>query len=234
MRRDCPGPAALRRTRRARIAIGHARELSELVRVDEQVAELRIERRAAPVHAAVIAGKLQAQPLVAARQIRPADLHAFHQLPARGLELRRHRRDVRRRHRHARRAARGLSGNGCVFAGALERHFARRHRTLLDAVDRLAGDAIEQEQQARLVDHGHGRNRPAALLDVDQRRRAPTVRVPDVVVHDLEVPEVLAGVRVGRDEAGAEEIVAGAIAAVLIDRRRAERHVDDAALRRRP
>ena len=38
-----------------------------------------------------------------------------------------------------------------------------------------------------------------------------------------------AGVGVGRHEARAEQVVAGAIAAVLIDRRRAERHVDDAA-----
>ncbi len=44
------------------------------------------------------------------------------------------------------------------------------------------------------------------------------------------MPEVLAGVRVGRDDARAEEIVAVPVSAVLIDGGRAERHVDDAAL----
>ena len=124
----------------------------------------------------------------------------------------------------------GLSGKGLRLRRPFERHFALGHRTLLDAVDRLAGDAIEQKQQPDLVDHRDGGNRPAALLHVDQRGRAGQVGVPDVVMHHLEVPQVLAGIRVGRDEAGAEEIVAGAIAAVLIDRRRAERHIDDAAL----
>src|SRR5258706_12327448 len=53
--------------------------------------------------------------------------------------------------------------------------------------------------------------------------------VPDVVVHALEMPQVLARIRVGRDETAAEQIVPFAVAAVLIDRRRAKRHVDDAA-----
>ena len=133
-------------------------------------------------------------------------------------------------HRHARERRR-LQRERLRLRRPLQRHLALRHGTLLDAVDRLAGDAIEQKQQPDLVHRGDGRNRPAALLHVDQRRRAGHVGVPDVVMDHLEVPQVLAGVRVGRHEAGAEEIVAGAIAAVLIDRRRAERHVDDAALR---
>ena len=113
--------------------------------------------------------------------------------------------------------------------GALERHLALRHRPLLDAVDRLAGDAIHQEHQAPLAHDADGGNRPAVLPHVEQDRRVRDVGVPDVVVHDLEVPQVLAGVRVGRDDAGAEEIVAGPIAAVAIADGRAERHVDDAA-----
>ena len=131
--------------------------------------------------------------------------------------------------RHARERRR-LERERLRLRRALERHFARRHGTLLDAINRLAGDPVEQEQQAGLVDHRHGGNRLAALLDVEKRWRGREVGIPDVVVHDLEVPQVLAGVRVGRDDARAEEIVAGAIAAVLIDRGRAERHVDDAAL----
>ena len=47
--------------------------------------------------------------------------------------------------------------------GPLERHVARRHRPLLDAEERLAGRAIEDEQQADLADHGHRGDGPAAL-----------------------------------------------------------------------
>ena len=51
------------------VSIRVALQLPVLARVDEHVAELRVERRAAPVHAAMVAGKLQAQPVVR----RPAD-----------------------------------------------------------------------------------------------------------------------------------------------------------------
>src|SRR5574339_623269 len=49
-------------------------------------------------------------------------------------------------------------------------------------------------------------------------------------MHNLKVPEILASIRIGRDDAGAKKIVSLPIAAVLIDRRRTERHVDDAPL----
>ena len=222
--------AGLRPAAALDIAIAQPGQLTHLVGVHEQIAELRIERHAAPVDAAVVAGKRQAQPVVARRQVGAADLHAFEQLLALRFELRRDRRDVRRRERHARQRRR-LDRERLRLRGALERHFARRHRPFLDTVDRLAVDAIQQEEQSRLADGGHGRNRAAALLHVEQHRRVGDVGVPDVVMHELEVPEILAGVGVGRDEARAEQVVALAIAAELIDRRRAERHVDDAALR---
>src|SRR5262249_37862350 len=44
------------------------------------------------------------------------------------------------------------------------------------------------------------------------------------------MPQVLSGVRVGRDDARPEQIIASAVATVLIDRWRAEWHVDDAPL----
>src|SRR5690606_35890503 len=114
--------------------------------------------------------------------------------------------------------------------GTLERHFALRDGPIFDAVDGLTRFAVEQEQQAYLVDDGDSGNRLAPLLDVDQRRGRSQVGVPDVVPDDLEVPEVLARVGIGRHEAAAEQVVALAVAAILIDRRRAERQVDDAAL----
>ena len=64
--------------------------------------------------------------------------------------------------------------------------------------------------------------------------RAGHIGVPDIVVDHLEVPQVLSGIRIRRNQAGAEKIVAGAVASILVHRRRAERHIDDAALRRPP
>ena len=75
-----------------------------------------------------------------------------------------------------------------------------RHRALLDAEDRLAGDAIEDEQQPHLRDLRDRRDRLAVLHDVDQRRRGAQIVVPDVVVHELPVPLQLAGRRVERDD----------------------------------
>ena len=49
-------------------------------------------------------------------------------------------------------------------------------------------------------------------------------------MHELEVPEILAGVRIDRDDRRGEQIVAGAIDADAVVVRRAERHVENAAL----
>ena len=75
-----------------------------------------------------------------------------------------------------------------------------------------------------------GGNGLAPLLHVDERRRARQIGVPEVVVDQLEVPQVLPRIGVRRHQAVAEKVVAGAVAAVLVHRGRAERHVDDAAL----
>ena len=84
------GPARLR------IMILHARKLPQFIGVDEQIAQLRIERSPAPVHAAMVAGELHAQAVVADRKVGSAHLHAFDQLLARLFQLRGNRRDVRR------------------------------------------------------------------------------------------------------------------------------------------
>ena len=61
-------------------------------------------------------------------------------------------------------------------------------------------------------------------------RRRDVVVVPEVVMHRLEMPEPLAGARVERDQAIAEEIRARPVCAVEIVGRRTGRHVDDPAL----
>ena len=67
-------------------------------------------------------------------------------------------------------------------------------------------------------------------LQVDEQRRRLRVVVPDVVMHELEVPEILAGVRVDGDDRRREQVVAGTIDADAVVVRRAERHVENAAL----
>src|SRR5215470_6084911 len=49
-------------------------------------------------------------------------------------------------------------------------------------------------------------------------------------MHELEMPEILAGVRVDRDHGRGEEVVAGAVGADAVVVRGAERHVKNAAL----
>ena len=50
-------------------------------------------------------------------------------------------------------------------------------------------------------------------------------------MHELEMPEILAGVRIDRDDRRREQVVAGTIGADAIVVRRAERHVKNAARR---
>ena len=112
----------------------------------------------------------------------------------------------------------GFTGNGCVGEYHSSGHVALRHGTLLDAEDRLAGGAIEDEHVAGLADRRERGHAPAVLHDVDEHRRRRHVEVPQVVVHGLEVPAVLAGLGVDGDDRVAEQIVAGPVAAPVVRR----------------
>ena len=68
---------------------------------------------------------------------------------------------------------------------------------------------------------------PAVHDDVHEERRGRRVVVPDVVVHELEVPAALARLHVERDDARAEEVVAGVEAAVVVDRGAVRDEVDE-------
>ena len=110
----------------------------------------------------------------------------------------------------------GFSGNGCV--GDVRSCGTSLCGTgpFFDAVDWCSRDAIEEEEQSDLVQHGDGGNGPSVLTDVDERSGAGQIGIPDVMVNHLKVPEVLTGVRVGGDETRAEEIVTVPITAVTI------------------
>ena len=110
-----------------------------------------------------------------------------------------------------RRTGRERLGRRC----ALARHVALRHVAFLDGPDRLAGDAVEDEDQPLLGELGDGLDAPAVHVDRRQHRLRGQVVVPHAVVDDLEVPRPLAVVRVERHEALREQVVAEALAAVV-------------------
>ena len=115
--------------------------------------------------------------------------------------------------------------------GALAGHRRRRDRTLLDGPDRLAGRPVEDEREPLLGDLRDRLDRPPVDGDVDQVRRRRQVVVPHRMVHELEVPDALAGLGVEADQRVGEQVVAGAVPAVVVGHRRADRQVDVPELR---
>ena len=177
----------------------------------------------------MIAGELHAQAVERRRQVGSTDLHTVEQLLAGGFDFRGHGGDLILTESHAGERRR-FQGKWLGFRSAFERHFACGNGAFLHAVDGLAGDAVEQENHATFVHGDDGGNGFAALRHVDERGCAGQVGIPNVMMDDLKVPQIFACVGIGRDQAVTEQIVADAVTAVLVDGRRAEGHVDNAAL----
>ena len=89
-------------------------------------------------------------------------------------------------------------------------HVALRHRPLFDRPQRLAGHAIEDIEEAGLARVRDGVDLPAVVPHGDELRRRDVVEVPEVVMDGLEVPQPLAGLRVEREQAVGEEVLADA------------------------
>ena len=126
----------------------------------------------------------------------------------------------RRLHRERLRRVRGLAG-----------HVAGRDRAILHAEDRLAVLAVQDVQVARLGGHAEGRDGAPVLLDIEQHRRRGRVGVPQVVADGLEVPAVLAAVRIDSHHGVAVQVGALAVAAVGAGNGRRQRQVQQAAVR---
>ena len=112
----------------------------------------------------------------------------------------------------------------------LARHRRLRHGAFLDRPHGRARRAIEHEQETVLRDLRQRFDRATVDGDVDQDGRGRQVVVEQVVVHGLEMPDALAGLRVQRDDGAAVEVVAEPVAAVHVVRDAARRHVDEAEL----
>src|SRR5277367_265760 len=105
-----------------------------------------------------------------------------------------------------------------------------RNRALFDREDRLAGNAIEDKHVANFTGLHQRGNLFAVVRHVHQHRLGRQVEIPQFVVDGLEIPLQFAGSSVGGNQRVREEIVAGAIASVVVRGRPAERHVNDAEL----
>ncbi len=123
----------------------------------------------------------------------------------------------------------GLVGWGCV--GQLASPSISLFGTGRSSIGQIgcAGHAIEDVQPPGLVGDDDDVAVPSLVTDGRELRRRAGIQIPEVVVHELEMPPALAAARVERDDGRAEEIGAVPIRAVEVIRRRSERDEDDAA-----
>src|SRR5215471_2893954 len=95
-----------------------------------------------------------------------------------------------------------------------------RHGTLLDRPYRLTRHAIENKGKA-LFGHLHNRfDRFATDSDIRQDWRGRQIVVPEIVMHELIVPDTFARFRLEAHKTVAEEIVAKPVASIHVARRR--------------
>ena len=124
----------------------------------------------------------------------------------------------------------GLVGKGCV--GEYHSRGTVPFSTGRSSIGHTGSPvcAIEHEDPALLGRLRDRLDRLAVDGDVGEDRRARDVVVPDRMVDELEVPEALAGLQIDGDEALAEQIVAGPMAAEVVAGRNLDRQVRDAEL----
>ena len=125
---------------------------------------------------------------------------------------------------------RGLGGVRLRLGQLLARHLRLRHRLLLDGPEGFAGRAVEGVGEGLLGDLHDGGDVLPVHGHVHQDRRGGGVVVPDVVMDELVVPLPLPGPHVERDQAGAEQVVAGPEAAVEVLRGAVGGDVDEPQL----
>ncbi len=111
----------------------------------------------------------------------------------------------------------------------LTRHIARLHGPFFDRPDRLPGLALEDVEESRLARLRDHIDLPAILADGGQHRRSIQIKVPEIVMDRLEVPEPLARSGIEGKQRVGEQIGAVTISAVIVEGWRAGRDEDDAA-----
>src|SRR5688572_14884446 len=102
-----------------------------------------------------------------------------------------------------------------------------RDGLLVDADERLPCLAIEDVRPAGLPHFDDRLPRPATHVHIHQDDGVDCVVVPDVVMHLLKVPAILAGLELDGEHRRRVEVVAGAEGAVVVRRGVAGREVDE-------
>src|SRR5262245_56653249 len=100
------------------------------------------------------------------------------------------------------------------------RHVALRYWALLDRPDRLARHSVKDVEEGLLGRRRHCLDATAVHVNVSKDRRRGDIVILDRMMHDLEMPLPLPGFQVYANQALAEKVVAGAVPAVEIGRRR--------------
>ena len=95
----------------------------------------------------------------------------------------------------------GRVGNGCVSARCLTGNHRARNLSLFDGPHRLTGLAVEHIQERLLRRLSQDRRFDSVDHDVGKHGDLRGVVVPDVVLHELEVPGPLTRLDVERDQA---------------------------------
>ncbi len=119
-------------------------------------------------------------------------------------------------------------GNGCVAGRCLPRLL--RDGLLVDADERLAGLTIEDVRPAGLSHFDDRLSRATCKVHVHEDDWIDRVVVPDVVMHLLKVPAILAGGELDGEHRRRIQVVAGAEGAVVVRRGIAGREIDETEL----
>ncbi len=110
------------------------------------------------------------------------------------------------------------------------RHVRLRHRTFFNGPQRLARHAVEYVEKTKLGGLGDDVHVLSIVLNREQFGCGSGVVIPQIVMHELEVPQALAGPRVKSEQAIAKQIGSGAVRSVEIVGRGAKREVSYATL----
>ena len=220
----------MRHVRRVQLAPRHERHhhRQSVGWGDDQAAAF-VDRHARPVRSAEVSRKHHG-PLERRRREDRSRAQRRDQGPALLLRLRRDAERIRGREPFRHEAER-IGGEGLRGPGLFPRDVARRDRALFDWKERLAGEAVENEEVTHLGRHGDRRDSRRAAPQREQHRLRWNVIVPQVVMHDLKPPDEPAGGRAQRHDGVGPAVVARARAAVVVGARAA--HGDEHQVARR-
>ena len=128
------------------------------------------------------------------------------------------------------RERRGFGRNRLRGPGGFALEVGHRHRHFANRKERFAGLTVEGKYMPRLRDLRDGVDPCSTLRHRQQIRRCGQIAIPQVVMDELLMPHALPRLRIERDKTVRKEVLPDAIASPEVERRRAGRAEDEAAL----